>query len=131
MLRVNFLWEGEPIHIDALTCSLLFSLFEHRDCRIGVGSGLGYNLAQRTEGIYRDLFADSHTQQFVARHALREKSQTAESSLTIELPEIRVHRHRSMIDTQHFEVLDEHRLEGKPLNSQFDDLFRFGRVCWR
>jgi hypothetical protein len=41
--------------------------------------------------------------------------------LAIKFLEAKITRHRPMIDAEGFKVLNEHRFEGKPFDSQLDD----------
>src|SRR6185369_5224911 len=78
-------------------------------------------ITQWTEGIYRNFLANSKSQQFITGRIFGEQSKPVETRLAIKFLKARIARHRPMIDAERFEVLDKHRFEGKPFDSQLDD----------
>lgn len=78
-------------------------------------------VTQWTEPVYPDLLSNSQPQQIITCRTFGEQSQPVETSLAIKFLKAKITRHRPMIDAEGFKVLDEHRFEGKPFDSQLDD----------
>src|SRR6266700_7596700 len=78
-------------------------------------------VTQWTERIYPDLLADTQPQQIITCRTFGEQSKPVETSLAIKFFKAGITRHRPMIDAQRFKVLDEHRFECEPFDSQLDD----------